>query len=105
VQSRRTFIRFPENLSNRPINVRLPRISQTWNQTYTYDSVNRLLTAAENITGWTQNYLYDNNGNMYVSSQTGLGKVGTDCAIPILSELAARWRCNSSPRRATSTRR
>jgi hypothetical protein len=35
---------------------------------------------------------------------TNGGKVGTDCAIPILSELAARWRCNSSPRRATSTR-
>ncbi|MGA1994701.1 MAG: hypothetical protein ABSH45_02875 [Bryobacteraceae bacterium] len=59
---------------------RLPPIqtpTQTWSQAYTYDGVNRLLTAAENVTGWTQDFGYDNNGNMYVSSQTNLGAIGS----------------------------
>jgi hypothetical protein len=43
---------------------------------------------------------------MILGGQVGVksGQVGTDGAFPILSELAGRWRCNSSPRPATSTR-
>ena len=36
-----------------------------------------LTAAAENTSGWTQNYSYDNNGNMYVSSQTNLGQLSS----------------------------
>jgi RHS repeat-associated protein len=46
-------------------------------QAYTYDGANRLLTAAENGSGWTQSYNYDNNGNMYVNGQTGLGQLSS----------------------------
>ena len=37
---------------------------QTFNQTFTYDNVNRLVAANEGTTGWSRNYGYDKWGNI-----------------------------------------
>jgi len=47
--------------------------TSTWTQTYTYDSLNRLVTAAEAGTGgWSEGYGYDTYGNRWVTSPVGL---------------------------------
>jgi hypothetical protein len=43
------------------------RSGTTWNQSYTYDSLNRLYTAGEGG-NWSQTYLYDGYGNRAVTS-------------------------------------
>ena len=44
---------------------------QTWTQSYTYDGLNRLASAAE-TGGWSRTYGYDQQGNRWVASTSGL---------------------------------
>jgi len=59
---------------------KITRSSQSWVQNYTYDAVNRLLTAAEKIGStdiWSQSYGYDAYGNRWLS-----GGLAMDPATP-----------------------
>jgi len=57
------------NLQSQAITIGLGTGSQTaFNQSYTYDPLNRLQTASESSTGgWTQSYDYDRWGNRAVT--------------------------------------
>jgi YD repeat-containing protein len=49
----------------------ITRGTQTWTQKYTYDAVNRLSTSLE-TNNWSRNYGYDQFGNQWVSSSSGV---------------------------------
>ena len=49
----------------------ITRSGQTWNQSFTYDGVNRLLTAQEagpNSTSWMQSFGYDHFANRWIAA-------------------------------------
>jgi RHS repeat-associated protein len=51
----------------------ITRPNGNWSQVYTYDSLNRLVSAAESGTGtWSENYGFDAFGNRWVTGLTGL---------------------------------
>lgn len=60
------------NITSQTITV--PSLAHTFNQTYTYDNLNRLATAGETYNGsstWSQSYSYDRYGNRNISAGTG----------------------------------
>ncbi|MBN1570033.1 MAG: hypothetical protein JXA73_19465 [Acidobacteria bacterium] len=50
---------------------KITRGAQSWIQKYTYDRINRLSSALE-ANNWQQNYGYDQYGNRWISSSSGL---------------------------------
>jgi len=56
--------------------ITLPGYSVT--QTYSYDNLNRLTSAAESGSGWNQSYQYDNFGNRWVPASNGLPPLSTE---------------------------
>jgi RHS repeat-associated protein len=53
--------------------------SSSWNQTYSYDNVNRLSSVSESAGGsWSQSYGYDPYGNRYISATSGIAVVSQE---------------------------
>jgi RHS repeat-associated protein len=59
----------------------------TFNQSYTYDALNRLASAGDNGggTGWSENFGYDRYGNMWLSSICCTGTIPAQSMMPIVS--------------------
>ena len=56
----------------------------TFNQSYTYDVVNRLATASDNGggTGWSENFNYDQYGNMWLTNSGSTGDIPVQTMMP-----------------------
>ena len=48
------------------------RGGNSWVQTYAYDTVNRLLGVSENAGAWSQSYGYDQYGNRFIGTTSGI---------------------------------
>ena len=56
-----------------------PGVALPWQQNYTYDALNRLLSASESANGgssWNRTYAYDRYGNRRVASSSGIATTG-----------------------------
>ena len=59
----------------------------TFNQSYTYDAVNRLATAGDNGggTGWSENFGYDRYGNAWLTNSGSTGDIPVQTMMPTVS--------------------
>ena len=74
-------LQFGYSPSNKPNNgnigsqtITAPSLGLT--QSYTYDAVNRLMTASEAATAWSQTYTFDGNGNRTISTTSNVWPPG-----------------------------
>ena len=63
--------------------ITVPGLTYTFDQTYTYDTLNRLATAAETYNGaqtWSQTFGYDRYGNRNITAGTGQTNLSFDAS-------------------------